>query len=203
MSNYYDILNVSKDASSTEIKKAYRKVAMKYHPDKNPEDKAAEEKFKEAAQAYSVLSDEDKKNRYSKDSTLIALGGGTIGDLGGFVASVYYRGMNLVLIPSTLTAQIDSSYGGKVAVNFNNNVNAIGNYFHPKLVICDYGFIQSLPTREFNAGMSEVVKSALISSKSDCNFLLKNFKKIKKRNLSIISKMISRIIKIKLKIVKI
>jgi 3-dehydroquinate synthase len=143
-----------------------------------------------------------EKNRYSKDSTLIALGGGTIGDLGGFVASVYYRGMNLVLIPSTLTAQIDSSYGGKVAVNFNNNVNAIGNYFHPKLVICDYGFIQSLPTREFNAGMSEVVKSALISSKSDCNFLLKNFKKIKKRNLLIISKMISRIIKIKLKIVK-
>jgi len=143
-----------------------------------------------------------EKNRYSKDSTLIALGGGTIGDLGGFVASVYYRGMNLVLIPSTLTAQIDSSYGGKVAVNFNNNVNAIGNYFHPKLVICDYGFIQTLPLREFNSGMSEVVKSALISSKSDCNFLLNNSQKIKERNLSIISRMISRIIKIKLKIVK-
>tara|TARA_Y100000590_G_scaffold214421_1_gene243064 strand:+ start:621 stop:1736 length:1116 start_codon:yes stop_codon:yes gene_type:complete len=143
-----------------------------------------------------------EKNRFSKDSTLVALGGGTIGDLGGFVASVYYRGMNLVLIPSTLTAQIDSSYGGKVAVNFNNNVNAIGNYFHPKLVICDYGFIQSLPLREFNSGMSEVVKSALISSKSDCNFLLNNSEKIKKRNLSIISKMISRIIKIKLGIVK-
>ena len=143
-----------------------------------------------------------EKNRFSKDSTLVALGGGTIGDLGGFVASVYYRGMNLVLIPSTLTAQIDSSYGGKVAVNFNNNVNAIGNYFHPKLVICDYSFIQSLPLREFNSGMSEVVKSALISSKSDCNFLLNNSEKIKKRNLSIISKMISRIIKIKLGIVK-
>ena len=66
MRDYYDILNVSKDASSGEIKKAYRKVAMKFHPDKNPDDKQAEEKFKEAAEAYSVLSDADKKNRYDQ-----------------------------------------------------------------------------------------------------------------------------------------
>ena len=66
MQDYYDILNVSKDASSGEIKKAYRKVAMKFHPDKNPDDKQAEEKFKEAAEAYSVLSDADKKNRYDQ-----------------------------------------------------------------------------------------------------------------------------------------
>ena len=66
MNNYYDILNVSRDATANEIKKAYRKVAMKYHPDKNPDDNAAEEKFKQAAQAYSVLSDEDKKNRYDQ-----------------------------------------------------------------------------------------------------------------------------------------
>ena len=66
MRDYYDILNVSKDASSNEIKKAYRKVAMKFHPDKNPDDKKAEDKFKEAAEAYSVLSDNDKKNRYDQ-----------------------------------------------------------------------------------------------------------------------------------------
>ena len=66
MRDYYEILSVSKNADANEIKKAYRKVAMKYHPDKNPDDKAAEEKFKEAAEAYSVLSDEDKKNRYDQ-----------------------------------------------------------------------------------------------------------------------------------------
>ena len=66
MRDYYDILNVDKNASDNDIKKAYRKVAMKYHPDKNPNNKEAEEKFKEAAEAYSVLSDEDKKNRYDQ-----------------------------------------------------------------------------------------------------------------------------------------
>ncbi len=66
MRDYYEILGISKNADANEIKKAYRKVAMKYHPDKNPDDKSAEEKFKEAAEAYSVLSDEDKKNRYDQ-----------------------------------------------------------------------------------------------------------------------------------------
>ena len=66
MRDYYEILGISKNADSNEIKKAYRKVAMKYHPDKNPDDKSAEEKFKEAAEAYSVLSNEDKKNRYDQ-----------------------------------------------------------------------------------------------------------------------------------------
>ena len=64
--DYYDILGVSKDASEQEIKKAYRKVAIKYHPDKNPDDKEAEEKFKEAAEAYEVLSDANKKARYDQ-----------------------------------------------------------------------------------------------------------------------------------------
>ena len=66
MRDYYDILGVSKGSDSNEIKKAYRKVAMKYHPDKNPDDKSAEEKFKEAAEAYSVLSDNQKRSRYDQ-----------------------------------------------------------------------------------------------------------------------------------------
>ena len=74
MSDYYDILNVNKEASSNEIKKAYRKVAMKFHPDKNPNDKQAEEKFKQAAEAYSVLSDDEKRNKYFLRQTRICNG---------------------------------------------------------------------------------------------------------------------------------
>ncbi len=66
MRDYYDILNVSKSSSQDEIKKAYRKIAMKYHPDRNPDNKDAEDKFKEAAEAYSILSDENKKSRYDQ-----------------------------------------------------------------------------------------------------------------------------------------
>lgn len=138
------------------------------------------------------------KNKFSKDSTLLAFGGGTIGDLGGFAASIYYRGLNLVQIPTTLTAQIDSSVGGKVAINYNNNINAIGNYYHPKLIICDYNFIKSLPKRDFLSGLSEVIKSALISSKKETNFLKNNSEKILRKNEKIILNMVSRIIKIKL-----
>jgi 3-dehydroquinate synthase len=139
-----------------------------------------------------------EKNKFSKDSTLIAFGGGTIGDLGGFAASIYYRGLNLVQVPTTLTAQIDSSIGGKVAINYKNNINAIGNYYHPRLILCDQSFMISLSKRDFKSGLAEVIKSALISNKNHIKFLIKNSNKINNRNKTILSEMISRIIKIKL-----
>ncbi len=144
------------------------------------------------------IIDSLEKNKFTKDSTLLAFGGGTIGDLGGFASSIYYRGLNLVQIPTTLTAQIDSSLGGKVAINYNNNINAIGNYYHPKLIICDYNFLKTLPKRDFLSGLAEVIKSALISSKNDTKFLEKNYKKILSKDKATILKMVSKIIKIKL-----
>lgn len=139
-----------------------------------------------------------EKNKFTKDATLLAFGGGTIGDLGGFASSIFYRGLNLVQIPTTLTAQIDSSLGGKVAINYNNNINAIGNYYHPKLIICDYNFIKTLPKRDFLSGLAEVIKSALISSKEKTRFLERNYKKILRKDKNIILNMVSKIIKIKL-----
>ena len=160
----------------------------------------AGKKCKELTTLLKVI-DVLEKNKFSKDSTLLAFGGGTIGDLGGFAASIYYRGLNLIQIPTTLTAQIDSSIGGKVAVNYNNNINAIGSYYHPKLILCDFNFIKSLSERDYLSGLAEVIKSALITSKNQTNFLIKNYKKILKKEKKITLDMISRIIRIKLNIV--
>ena len=117
-----------------------------------------------------------------------------------FAASIYYRGLNLIQIPTTLTAQIDSIIGGKVAVNYNNNINAIGSYYHPKLILCDFNFIKSLP-QSYLSGLAEVIKSALITGKNQTNFLIKNHKKILKKKKNNI-RYDFRIIKIKLNIVR-
>ena len=96
MRDYYDILNVKKDSSKNEIKKAYRKIAMKYHPDKNPDDKKAEDKFKEAAEAYSVLSDDNKRNRYDQfgHAGVDQQFGGGAGGFGGINVEAILRALN-------------------------------------------------------------------------------------------------------------
>ena len=104
----------------------------------------------EAIKIYDLL----ESNNLSRDSTIIAVGGGVIGDLVGFVASTYLRGINLIHVPTTMTAMIDSSIGGKVAINFRETINAIGNYYHPILNVIDFDFIKTLPAREFKSGLA-------------------------------------------------
>ena len=93
---------------------------------------------------------------------LIAFGGGVIGDLGGFVASSIYRGVPYIQIPTTLLAQVDSSIGGKTAINSQKGKNMIGAFYQPKLVIIDPDFLLSLSRFEYKNGMAEVIKSAFI-----------------------------------------
>lgn len=147
--------------------------------------------------ALSVL-DNLESNEFTRDSTLIAVGGGIVGDVGGFAAATFLRGMNLVHIPTTVTAQVDSAIGGKVAVNHNKTINAIGTYFHPRAVLIDIEFLKDLPDREFKSGMGEVIKSALIKDKEFCDFLLRNSENILQRNPKQIQKMVQRTVQIKL-----
>jgi 3-dehydroquinate synthase len=98
----------------------------------------------------------------SRQDVIIALGGGVVGDLAGFCASTYYRGTAFVQIPTTLLAQVDSSVGGKVAVNFNTSKNGIGSFYQPQLVLIDPNTLLTLPYRELKAGMAEVLKYALL-----------------------------------------
>jgi len=102
------------------------------------------------------------KNRFGRTSCLIALGGGVIGDLTGFTAACYQRGINFLQIPTTLLAQVDSSIGGKTAVNHKMGKNMIGAFHQPHGVIADVSILRSLPDREYTSGLAEVIKYGLI-----------------------------------------
>ena len=96
-----------------------------------------------------------------RDDVVVALGGGAVGDLAGFVASTYMRGMPFVQIPTTLTAQVDAAIGGKTAVNLPEGKNLAGTFFQPRAVLADVEALASLPDREFRSGLAEVAKYAL------------------------------------------
>ena len=99
------------------------------------------------------------KNKISRNDAIFAIGGGVIGDVSGFLASITLRGINLIQFPTTLLAQVDSSIGGKTGVNSSYGKNLIGSFYQPNLVVCDTIFLTTLPNRELIAGYSEVIKS--------------------------------------------
>ena len=101
-------------------------------------------------------------NRHDRRSTIIALGGGVIGDIAGFAASIYQRGVNFIQIPTTLLSQVDSSVGGKTGVNHPLGKNMIGAFYQPQCVVADIGSLRTLPPRELSAGLAEVIKYGLI-----------------------------------------
>jgi 3-dehydroquinate synthase len=101
-------------------------------------------------------------NRFARDSAVLALGGGVVGDLAGFAAACYQRGVDLVQVPTTLLAQVDSSVGGKTGVNHPGGKNLIGAFHQPVLVVADTRTLRTLPARELRAGIAEVIKYGLI-----------------------------------------
>lgn len=106
-----------------------------------------------------------------RKSTIIALGGGSIGDLAGFTASIYMRGIKLIQIPTTLLAMVDSSIGGKTAINHPKGKNLVGRFHQPFKVIIDPSFLNTLPEREIRSGMAEVIKYGIISDSELFRFL--------------------------------
>lgn len=154
--------------------------------------------FSEALKIYGVL----EINDFARDSTLIALGGGVIGDLAGFVASTWYRGMNLLHIPTTLMSMVDSSIGGKVAINFRQTINAVGNYYHPIANFMDIDFVDSLSERDYFSGLAEVIKCAIIADANLIDYLISHREQVIARDTTEIIHCIRRAIDIKVDHVK-
>lgn len=120
------------------------------------------EKYKDL-DTLNMIFDELLDRRHNRTTTLIALGGGVVGDMTGFAAATYQRGVNFIQVPTTLLSQVDSSVGGKTAVNHALGKNMIGAFHQPQAVIADTDTLETLPLREMAAGMAEVIKYGLIS----------------------------------------
>ena len=141
------------------------------------------------------------ENKFDRSDGIIAVGGGVIGDISGFVSSTYLRGISYIQIPTTLLAQVDSSVGGKTAINIPAGKNLIGAFYNPKGVIVDTNVLHTLSSRELNAGLAEVIKYGLIQNKYLLSLLEKNVAAILNRNHKIIEEVIFESIKTKAKIV--
>ena len=161
----------------------------------------ASEKNKNFNNVNKILENLLEKN-FSRNDCLISIGGGITGDISGFVASLFKRGLKFINIPTTLLAQVDSSIGGKTGVNSRHGKNLIGSFYQPSLVISDTKFLKSLSKREIICGYGEILKHSLIDNKKFFNFLNKNFKKILNLSSPFIEKAIHESCKIKKKVVE-
>ncbi|HEV2194633.1 MAG TPA: 3-dehydroquinate synthase [Candidatus Acidoferrum sp.] len=136
-----------------------------------------------------------------RKALLIAVGGGVVGDVAGFAAASYLRGVALVHVPTTLVAQVDSSIGGKTGVNLPEGKNLVGAFYPPRLVITDPELLRSLPHREFRGGLAEVIKHAVIADAPMFALLEKDMGKILRRDRDVLGSLIPRNVQIKARVV--
>jgi 3-dehydroquinate synthase len=139
--------------------------------------------------------------RCERKTTLIALGGGVIGDLTGFAAAIYLRGVPFMQVPTTLLAQVDSSVGGKTGINHPLGKNMIGAFYQPKLVLADTATLNTLPVRELAAGLAEVIKYGLILDAGFFDWLEGNMAKLVARDADALAYAIRRSCEIKAEVV--
>ncbi len=132
------------------------------------------------------------ERKHNRSTTLVALGGGVIGDMTGFAAACYQRGVDFVQVPTTLLSQVDSSVGGKTGVNHPRGKNMVGAFHQPRSVIIDVATLQSLPPREFSAGLAEVIKYGLIRDPRFFAWLEANMDLLMARNVETLAEAIER-----------
>lgn len=147
-------------------------------------------------------SDELARHRMERSSFIVALGGGVVGDLAGFVASCYLRGIPFVQVPTTLLAQVDSSVGGKVGVNLKAGKNLVGSFYQPRRVECDLDTIRTLPRREFCAGLAEVIKYGIIFDADLFERLERELPALLGRETKALERIVARCCEIKAEVVR-
>jgi len=158
---------------------------------------------------YQKILNTALKMKLDRKSVIIAIGGGVVGDLAGFVSSTYMRGIDFIQVPTTLLACTDSSVGGKTAINTDFGKNLVGTFYQPKAVFINPRFIKTLDNKQFYSGMGEVIKYSFIEKSCKCheeynltNFLNDNLKSIFERDEKVLAKLIHACIKLKKSVVE-
>lgn len=154
-----------------------------------------------SANEYLNLLEKLAKLKFDRSDLMIALGGGMVGDITGFTAASYLRGIDFIQIPTSLLAQVDSSVGGKTAINIERGKNLVGAFYNPKLVLISTSFLETLPNNQFRSGLGEIVKYSLLGNKKIRSILKNNSKEIQKKDPIVMENLISESIKTKAKIV--
>ena len=140
-------------------------------------------------------------NQFDKNTLCLALGGGVVGDLTGFIAATYMRGIPYIQIPTSLLAMVDSSIGGKTGINTSDGKNLIGSFWQPKAVVVDLNCLKTLPQRHLVNGLIEIIKVFLIDDEKYFLYFQKNINKIKMGDEVVLNNLILRAIKIKARLV--
>jgi 3-dehydroquinate synthase len=153
-------------------------------------------------QSVNQIIDRLLQQRHDRRSSVIALGGGVIGDIAGFAASIYQRGVNFIQIPTTLLSQVDSSVGGKTGVNHPLGKNMIGAFYQPQCVIADIGSFNTLPARELSAGLAEVIKYGLIYDSGFFTWLEQNIDGLVKLDANLLAQAVRVSCEIKARVVE-
>ncbi len=160
----------------------------------------AGEQSKDLKNVGAVLN-ELAARRLERSSFVVALGGGVVGDLAGFVAATYLRGIDFVQVPTSLLAQVDSSVGGKTGVNLKAGKNLVGAFYQPRLVVCDIETFTTLPDREFRSGLAEIIKYGIIYDPKLFAYLERRMDQILARDSKALAKIIARSCEIKAEVV--
>jgi len=148
-------------------------------------------------QTLNLIFDALLANGCDRKTVLFALGGGVVGDMTGFAAASYMRGVPFVQVPTTLLAQVDSSVGGKTAINHPLGKNMIGAFYQPQRVICDLDTLKTLPIRELSAGMAEVIKYGPIADMGFLDWIEANIDALMRRDVQALAHAVKRSCEIK------
>lgn len=157
--------------------------------------------WNKSRESWSTITDQLLRRRFDRDTVIIAVGGGVTGDLAGFVAATYLRGVRYVQVPTTLLAMVDSSVGGKTGIDTEFGKNLVGAFHQPKIVVADVGTLATLPPVHMAAGMAEALKHGIIADLGYFELMLTDQELIRAKDTSILNQVVTRSVEIKSAIV--